>query len=105
MLTSCDPAKPALLHGSPLQHNGLLRRVLVRSLLLASGLLSRLAERLQPVPALAAVAAPDVAACEAIDPLAHDAAQVEFHAEPGDSHGALYVGGRLVAWVPGVRRL
>ena len=32
-------------------------------------------------------------------------AQLEFHAEAGASEGALYLDGRLVGWVTGVRRL
>ena len=30
---------------------------------------------------------------------------LEFHAEAGAPEGALYVDGRLVGWLPGVRRL
>lgn len=31
--------------------------------------------------------------------------RLEFHAEAGAPEGALYVDGRLVGWLPGVRRL
>ncbi|WP_418318476.1 hypothetical protein [Piscinibacter sakaiensis] len=31
--------------------------------------------------------------------------QIEFHAESGAPEGALYVDGRLVGWLDGVRRL
>lgn len=30
---------------------------------------------------------------------------IEFHAEAGAPEGALYVDGKLVGWLPGVRRL
>jgi hypothetical protein len=33
------------------------------------------------------------------------APQLEFHAEAGAPEGALYVDGKLVGWLPGVRRL
>jgi hypothetical protein len=38
-------------------------------------------------------------------PAAHPSPQLEFYAEAGAPEGALYLGGRLVGWVPGVRRL
>jgi hypothetical protein len=31
--------------------------------------------------------------------------QLEFHAEAGAPEGALYLDGKLVGWLPGVRRL
>ena len=33
------------------------------------------------------------------------AQQLEFHAEAGAPEGALYLDGKLVGWLPGVRRL
>ena len=36
---------------------------------------------------------------------AGSAPQLEFHAEAGAPEGALYVDGKLVGWLPGVRRL
>ena len=55
----------------------------------ASALLARLARRLA-VPA---------------KPRPGPAPQLEFHAEAGAPEGALYVDGKLVGWLPGVRRL
>jgi hypothetical protein len=36
---------------------------------------------------------------------AHPVPQLEFYAEAGAPEGALYLDGRLVGWVAGVRRL
>lgn len=36
---------------------------------------------------------------------ASEARQLEFHAEAGAPEGALYLDGKLVGWLPGVRRL
>ena len=33
------------------------------------------------------------------------AQQLEFHAEAGAPEGALYLDGKLIGWLPGVRRL
>ena len=38
-------------------------------------------------------------------PVRHTAPCLEFHAEAGAPEGALYLNGKLVGWVPGVRRL
>jgi hypothetical protein len=68
------------------------RRLVAGTLLAASRLLDRLAQRLAAVPAV-------VIAIDA------SASRYEFHAEAGAPEGALYVDGRLVAVVPGVTRL
>ena len=64
------------------------RRLAAALLRSASALLSGLAASLtsEPAPALS-------------DP------RLEFHAEAGAPEGALYVDGRLVGWLSGVRRL
>jgi hypothetical protein len=69
----------------------LLRNVAVQALQAASAGLARTAARL----ATARAVAPDASAQQCI----------EFHADAGALEGALYVDGRLVAHVPGVRRL
>lgn len=56
----------------------------------ASAVLARLAIRL---------AEPQKRSTSPADP------RLEFHAEAGAPEGALYVDGRLVGWLPGVRRL
>ena len=38
-------------------------------------------------------------------PKANPAQHLEFHAEAGAPEGALYLDGKLVGWLPGVRRL
>ena len=38
-------------------------------------------------------------------PKASLAQQLEFHAEAGAPEGALYLDGKLIGWLPGVRRL
>jgi hypothetical protein len=68
------------------------RRVAAGSLLAASRLLDRLAQRLAAAPVA-------VASVDAASPC------FEFHAEAGAPEGALYVDGKLVAYVPGVARL
>jgi hypothetical protein len=68
-----------------------LRRLAVKALEHASAGLARTAARLATV----APVAPD----ETAQPC------VEFHAESGALEGALYVDGRLVATLPGVKRL
>ena len=65
------------------------RRLAAAGLRSASAALARLARRLgQP-----AVRAP------------HPMPQLEFYAEAGAPEGALYLEGKLVGWVSGVRRL
>ena len=64
------------------------RRLAAAFLQRASCLLARLASGLARVPA---EPRPDP--------------RFEFHAEAGASEGALYVDGRLVGWLSGVRRL
>jgi hypothetical protein len=68
-----------------------LRRLAVRALERASAGLARTAARLET----AAPTAPDQTAQPC----------VEFHADSGALEGALYVDGRLVATLPGVKRL
>ncbi len=66
-----------------------LRRLLAIALRRLSAVLARLAHRL-------AQSAPSSA---------QTIATMEFHADVGASDGALYVNGRLVGWIDGVRRL
>jgi hypothetical protein len=66
-----------------------LRRALARTLRHASAVLAALASR------LARSSRPS----HRFDP------RVEFHAEAGAPEGALYVDGRFVGYVPGVKRL
>ena len=66
-----------------------LRRVLANSLRSGSALLARLARKVSR-PARKT---------RATEP------QIEFYAESGAPEGALYLDGRLVGWVAGVRRL
>ena len=66
-----------------------LRRVLADSLRSGSALLARLARKMSR-PARQT---------RATEP------HIEFYAEAGASEGALYLDGRLVGWVAGVRRL
>ncbi|MEO7009861.1 MAG: hypothetical protein ABI156_12000 [Caldimonas sp.] len=66
-----------------------LRLALAAALRDASALLAQLAYRLARRPARTHRATP----------------QLEFYAEAGAPEGALYVDGRLVGYVPGVRRL
>lgn len=40
-----------------------------------------------------------------VAPKASTAQYLEFHAEAGAPEGALYLDGKLVGWLPGVRRL
>ncbi|HJV59643.1 MAG TPA: hypothetical protein VJ743_01800 [Albitalea sp.] len=72
----------------PLSHPA--RRATAASLRAASALLAHLARRV-------AVPTPPPA-----EPLP---AVLEFYADAGAPEGALYLNGRLVGWVPGVRRL
>lgn len=65
------------------------RRLAAASLRSLSAALARLSRRLAR-PASSAV---------------HPAPQLEFYAEAGAPEGALYMDGRLVGWVTGVRRL
>ncbi len=67
------------------------RRVLAASLHAAGYALQRLALRLSLAPSRALPAA--------------QSARLEFHAEAGAPEGALYVDGRLVAYLAGVSRL
>ena len=47
-----------------------------------------------------------LAAALAVEPSGDRPEQtVEFHAEAGAPEGALYIDGRLVGWIEGVRRL
>ena len=65
------------------------RRLAAMGLRSASAALARLSRRLAR-PASAA---------------AHSVPQLEFYAEAGAPEGALYLDGKLVSWVPGVKRL
>ena len=65
------------------------RRLLALALRSASARLARLSRRLaQPAARVA-----------------HPLARLEFHAEAGAPEGALYLEGRLVGWIDGVKRL
>ncbi len=66
-----------------------LRRALATGLRSASALLARLARQVSRPAARVHRTAP----------------QLEFYAEAGAPEGALYLDGKLVGWVPGVRRL
>ena len=68
-----------------------LRRLAVQALQHASAKLARTAARLETAQPAAATATPQQC--------------VEFHADPDTLEGAVYVDGRLVARLPGVRRL
>ncbi len=72
-----------LAHPHPARH---LAALALRS---ASAVLARLARRLA-VP---------------LKPPAARGQDLEFHAEAGAPEGALYLDGKLVGWLPGVRRL
>ncbi|AKJ30229.1 hypothetical protein [Caldimonas brevitalea] len=72
-----------------------LRRPLAALLLSVGGLMLRLSERLHPVRAHAANAA--------VVEEPHPLPRVEFHADGAD--GALYVDGKYVGRLPGVKRL
>jgi hypothetical protein len=65
------------------------RRLAAAGLRSASAALARLSRRLAQPAARAA----------------HPVPQLEFYAEAGAPEGALYLDGRLVGWVAGVRRL
>jgi hypothetical protein len=65
------------------------QRLAASGLRSASALLARLARRLAPP----------------VKPKASPAQHLEFHAEAGAPEGALYLDGKLVGWLPGVRRL
>ena len=65
------------------------QRVAASGLRSASAVLARLSSRLA-LPAARKAGA---------------AQQLEFHAEAGAPEGALYLDGKLVGWLPGVRRL
>jgi hypothetical protein len=65
------------------------QRLAASGLCSASAVLARLSQRLA-VPAARK---------------AGTAQQLEFHAEAGAPEGALYLDGKLVGWLPGVRRL
>ena len=60
-------------------------------LMVASASLARIAAALEPRSGVA--------------PAASYEPRFEFHAEAGAPEGALYVDGRLVGWISGVRRL
>ncbi|KNZ31273.1 MAG: hypothetical protein AD742_17885 [Methylibium sp. NZG] len=65
------------------------QRVAASGLRKTSAVLARLSSRLALPAARRAVAAQ----------------QLEFHAEAGAPEGALYLDGKLVGWLPGVKRL
>lgn len=65
------------------------RRLAALGLRSASATLARLSRRLARPASPAVQAAP----------------QLEFYADAGAPEGALYLDGKLVGWVPGVRRL
>ncbi len=65
------------------------QRLVASGLRSASALLARLSRRLARPVAARATLAP----------------QLEFYAEAGAPEGALYLDGKLVGWLPGVRRL
>ncbi len=67
-----------------------LRRAAAASLRSASAALAHLALRLSAPPA------------RPVEPLAP---VLEFYADAGAPEGALYMDGKLVGWVPGVKRL
>lgn len=90
------------------------RRLTAGALKAASAVLTRIAERLETPPtrhvhATAVTAAIYPAALQAGEPHAYGGeralARLEFHAEPGERDGAIYVDGKLVGWLPGVTRL
>lgn len=66
-----------------------LRRLAAVGLRSASAALARLSRRLAQPAARAVLPVP----------------QLEFYAEAGAPEGALYLDGKLVGWVPGVKRL
>jgi hypothetical protein len=66
------------------------QRLAARALRQASALLARLSRRIAVSPGHRGTVAPP---------------QLEFHAEAGAPEGALYVDGKLIGWLPGVRRL
>jgi hypothetical protein len=65
------------------------RRLAAAGLRSASALLARLSRDLAVPPR----------------PRSAAAHELEFHAEAGAPEGALYLNGKLVGWLPGVRRL
>jgi hypothetical protein len=75
----------------PVPRGQSVRRFLASALRRTSVLLARLSRRLEAAERHRAVpSSPGV---------------IEFHAEPGTTRGALYVDGKLVAYLPGVKRL
>lgn len=77
------------LRGAPPSVEETLRRAASAGLRKASAALVRLSRRIgRPVPARPT-----------------DQPRLEFHADAGAPEGALYVDGKLVGWVIGVRRL
>ena len=88
-MSSLKKAFPVHRAAAPPAPGELARHAAAGLLATASTALARLAAALDPIEPAAAVRAP----C------------VEYHADAGAPEGALYVDGKLVGWLRGVRRL